>query len=101
MKEKPLFIPLTGKYYDEFESGLKTIEFRKYGKRWNERTCRVGRAATLSYGYGKARRLFGVVFNFRKVPLKYSDGQKAYRECFPGDPGPVAEIYINVRREAP
>jgi hypothetical protein len=62
--EKPLFVPLNGRFIDDFEAGRKTEEFRPYGPRWNERTCRIGRAVVLSYGYGKARRLQGVITGF-------------------------------------
>jgi len=59
--DKPLFIPLKAKYFEQFESGEKTIEYRAYGGRWNQVTCYEGRPVTLSYGYGRARRLSGVV----------------------------------------
>lgn len=71
MPEKPLFIPLAAKWFDAFESGYKIEEFRLYGPRWNERTCRVGRAAVLSYGYGTARRLSGTVRSFQIVRADY------------------------------
>lgn len=58
---KPLFIPLTTYWYAEFKAGRKTIELRKYGKRWNEKTCLVGRAVILSRGYGKQDRLERVI----------------------------------------
>lgn len=41
-EEKPLFIPLKTEYYNAFCDGTKPEEFRKYGDRWNERTCRSG-----------------------------------------------------------
>ena len=59
--EKALFIPLKREFFEAFARGKKIAEYREYGPRWNERTCRVGRAVTLSLGYGKARRLHGVV----------------------------------------
>lgn len=62
---KPLFIPLKGKYFDAFADGSKDTEYRVYGKRWNERTCPVGREVVLSRGYGKAHRLNGRVVDFR------------------------------------
>jgi hypothetical protein len=65
--EKPIFIPLRAEWYEAFERGEKTEEIRQYGRQWNEKTCRVGRAVTLSYGYGKARRLHGVISGFRKM----------------------------------
>jgi hypothetical protein len=40
-------------------------EFRPYGARWNEDTCRVGRPVLLSLGYGKQHRLQGHVAGFR------------------------------------
>jgi hypothetical protein len=53
--EKPLFIPLRTQWFRMFETGTKNIEYRDYGKGWNERTCRIGRAARLSHGYSGAR----------------------------------------------
>lgn len=64
--EKPLFIPLKGKWFDAFVCGEKADELRAYGPRWNERTCRVGRPVTLSRGYGKHERLGGHVSAFTK-----------------------------------
>ena len=58
---KPLFIPLKGEYFDAFEAGTKDTEYRKYGPRWNCDTCYAGRKVTLSYGYGKKRRLRGEI----------------------------------------
>lgn len=60
-----LFIPLRREYFDAFKRGEKTEEYRKYGPRWNEGTCRVGRAVTLSMGYGKKHRLTGRVKYFQ------------------------------------
>lgn len=61
---KPLFIPLKRRWFEEFERGTKTFEFRTYGPRWNEETCAIGRRVTLSLGYGKHRRLHGVINAF-------------------------------------
>jgi len=47
-EECPLFIPLKGEYFDAFARGEKRQEFRPWGKRWNERTCRIGRRVVLS-----------------------------------------------------
>lgn len=65
MSEKPLFLPLKAKYFDAFARGEKTDELRKYGPRWNEQTCKPGRAVVLSRGYGKADRLRGVITGFK------------------------------------
>lgn len=59
-----LFIPLYSKWYDQFVSGEKTIEYREYGPRWNENTCYPGRRVILSKGYGKKNRLEGRVKKF-------------------------------------
>ena len=58
---KPLFIPLKAQFYEAFENGTKDTEYRKYGPRWNADTCFIGRKVTLSYGYGKKRRLSGEI----------------------------------------
>lgn len=58
---KPLFIPLTKRWYEEFASGRKDIEYRKAGKRWNLNTCFHGREVVLSCGYGKSRRMKGII----------------------------------------
>lgn len=61
---KALFIPLKTEYYEAFERGDKTHEYRMHGVRWNKRTCSVGRAVTLSKGYGKKHRLNAVIKSF-------------------------------------
>ena len=61
MSEKPLFIPLKREFFEAFERGEKTVEYRVLGPRWNAQTCRIGRPVVLSLGYGKARRLHGRV----------------------------------------
>lgn len=65
MSEKPLFVPLKREHFEAFERGDKTEEYRVYGPRWNENTCRIGRAVTLSLGYS-GRRLTGVVRSFER-----------------------------------
>jgi hypothetical protein len=64
---KPLFIPLKSEYYEAFKNGTKRDELRRYGPRWNEKTCFVGRQAVLSKGYGKQNRTGGTVSKFRKM----------------------------------
>jgi hypothetical protein len=61
--EKPLFIPLKAEYYEDFNRGTKTFEFRLEGPRWNNKTCYKGRQVILSKGYGKKHRLKGVIVN--------------------------------------
>jgi hypothetical protein len=63
---KPLFIPLKSEYYNAFADGSKCEELRRYGPRWNEKTCTVGRDVILSKGYGKSQRMSGSVWRFKK-----------------------------------
>ena len=63
---KPLFVPLKTEYYEAFANGSKTEELRRYGPRWNEKTCPVGREVVLSKGYGKQHRMAGRVWKFKK-----------------------------------
>lgn len=64
---KPVFLPLISKYYEAFKDGSKRSEYRLYGDRWNERTCRVGRPVTISKGYGKRNRIYAFVESFKRV----------------------------------
>lgn len=82
--EKPLFIPLKTEYFDDFKSGIKDIEYRICGPRWNEKTCRVGRAATISKGFGNKDRLSGKVSSFERrhatsLPVQ---AQEAIYDCY-------------------
>ncbi len=52
---RPLFIPLKRQWFEAFSDGSKTVEYRRYGPRWNERTCTPGRPVVLSLGYSGAR----------------------------------------------
>ncbi|OPY72466.1 MAG: hypothetical protein A4E63_01209 [Syntrophorhabdus sp. PtaU1.Bin050] len=94
---KPLFIPLKREHFESFESGAKTTEFRQYGPRWNERTCIVGRPVILSLGYGKQRRLKGVITAFSKKPILKSRCGVLFWSLYGTDAlGPVAEIDIEL-----
>lgn len=61
-----LFLPLKGKWYDQFASGQKREELRLYGPRWNEKTCHPGRNVLLSRGYGTKNRMWGNIWQFKK-----------------------------------
>lgn len=58
---KPLFIPLKTKWFEQFRDGIKDTEYRRYGPRWNDSTCRIGRGVVLSKGYGHHARLGGII----------------------------------------
>lgn len=82
--KKPLFIPLNTKHYEAFEDGSKDTEYRLHGKRWNEVCVWKGRAVTLSKGYGKKNRLYGVVRDVwvtNSVSLR-PDVQEAIKEIY-------------------
>lgn len=68
MNETPLFVPLRKEFYEAFLLGTKQMELRRYGPRWNERTCVVGRAVTLSQGYGRRHRHAARLVKFERRP---------------------------------
>lgn len=76
---QPLFLPLRREYFEAFRAGSKPTEYRLYGPRWNERTCRVGRPVILSLGYGKQHRLIGTVASFSQS----TDCTPAFLACYP------------------
>jgi hypothetical protein len=88
-REKSLFIPLRAEWYDKIERGEKAAEYRAYGPRWNERTCRVGRLITLSRGYGTGRRLQKAVASF--AVLDWINAPLEARTIYP-DAAFIAEI---------
>jgi hypothetical protein len=96
---KPLFIPLRREYFEAFENGAKTVEYRLYGPRWNERTCWPMRPVVLSLGYGKKRRLTGLVAGFAKSKEK----SPAFLACYPKAPANslVACIHITLNPPQP
>lgn len=96
--EKPLFIPLKWPHYWAFANNSKRIEYRTYGPRWNEKTCRIGRKVTLSCGYGKKSRLSGIIMGFWNHPKNfvqmYDDLTPEERSTLQGMSGPFACIEI-------
>ena len=91
---KPLFIPLKSEYYLQFKSGEKNIEYRLYGPRWNEKTCRIGRSVILSKGYGKKDRIYRMIWEFYKRDARTfgSTVRADILECFGTLDKPIAEI---------
>ena len=61
-----LFIPLKAQFFDAFAAGTKRVEYRRAGKRWNAKTCALGRAVLLSGGYGKQARLTGKIASYEE-----------------------------------
>lgn len=80
LEEKPLFIPLKTEWFRQFEAGTKGTEYRAYGPRWNEKTCRVGRKATVSHGYS-GKRLVRVVAGFNALP--WAEAPEVARAIYP------------------
>lgn len=93
---KPLFIPLKRKFFEAFERGEKTTEYRLRGPRWNADTCPLGREVILSLGYGKQRRLRGVIvgFHYDTLPARNIPG---WLECYAPHAGDAACIQIEVK----
>lgn len=94
---KPLFIPLKSAFYEAFERGEKTVEYRRYSARWCAASCWPGREVVLSKGYGKRNRLRGVITMF------CADGNPTalpgWTECYGDAPGQWAAcITIEVLR---
>ena len=81
LASKPLFIPLKKEFFEAFLSGEKTVEYRVYGARWNEKVCFPGREAILSCRYGKNRRIKGIVKSLEKKP--FSELQPDVLRLFP------------------
>lgn len=92
----PLFIPLKRQYFEAFERGEKSAEWRPYGPRWNERTCRPGRPVVLSLGYGKALRLRGVIVRLDVCSMDMAS--PAFREIYGARFGWAAKISIELDR---
>ena len=96
---KPLFIPLNTEYFNQFKAGIKPSEMRPYGPRWNEKTCFVGRAVTLSKGYGKHERITGVVTRFRRTtPERLGAAHHDWIAVYGEDKNDVAEIFIEAEQ---
>lgn len=90
--DNPLFIPLKTEYYEAFKWGTKTVEYRRYGPRWNKKTCYVGRAVVLSKGYGKQDRVHGTIIGFQRRFVS----NPAWLDCY-GEPDYAACIRIKVK----
>ncbi|WP_131667393.1 hypothetical protein [Psychrobacter pygoscelis] len=65
---KPLFCPLKKEYFLQFKNNEKTVEYRAYGKQWNEKTCTIGRLMNLSLGYN-GERILAVITNFTVINI--------------------------------
>lgn len=68
-KSAPLFVPLRAEHFRAFAAGTKTIEWRKFGKRFNDRTLWLKRPVTLSNGYS-GDRLFGKIILLQFAPAE-------------------------------
>lgn len=89
---KPLFVPLTTRWFRDFCDGRKTTEYRAFGPRWNDSTCAIGRAVTLSHGYS-GDRLSTRVRSFRVIPIERAPA--AARELYEGRAKLIAAIGLD------
>jgi hypothetical protein len=92
-KPRPIFIPLKTEWFEDFARGGKKTEFRKYGKRWNENVCWVGRRVILSCGYGKQRRIEAVLIGF-----KVGEPTQLWRTIY-GSVGQMASLELEIAHE--
>lgn len=91
---KPLFVPLKRIYFEQIELGIKHVEYRPDGPRWNADTCTPGREIIFSLGYS-GRRIKARITRFASVPLNECEAQHIVRAIY-GDIPRVAEIYFEV-----
>ena len=72
--DRPAILPdalriiLRYRFFDAFASGEKTLEWRRYNHRWNERVCRVGRQVVLLRGYNPHPILTGRIVAYATRP---------------------------------
>lgn len=84
IENKPLFVALKTKFYEQFKYGLKRYELRKLNSNFNAQTCKIGKAVILSKGYGNHERLGCYITSYKEVngsdlPLNM---QKSAREVY-------------------
>jgi hypothetical protein len=66
MPNKSIFVALRSKHWIDFRDRRKSIEWRAWGARWNDRTITPGSTIILSKGYTRVR-LHGVVVRVHRV----------------------------------
>lgn len=95
--DKPLFIPLKTEYYEAFENGSKTIEYRPYGPRWNDKTLWWGRPVVISKGYGKQNRMRGNILKWkiRAASKLNKNVRESVMDCYGTLDIVIAEIHIS------
>ena len=100
-EESALFVPLMTEHYRRFDDGTKDTEYRPYGPRWNEATCRIGRPVVLSRGYSTPDRMRCTVAKFQVIDS--ADAPPAYHAIYGAKHAgkPVAAIKICRSGEAP
>lgn len=93
---KPLFIPLKTAYFEAFADGTKTVEYRAYGPRWNERICVPGRPATISHGYS-GNRITATISQFETLILQQAPAPA--QQLFP-HAHLIAAIHLTIAQDA-
>lgn len=87
---QPLFIPLSRQFWTLFSSGQKDTEYRRYGPKWNEDVCTIGRRVTLSNGYTR-RRISGTIRSFIVRRLY---------QCYPSEQVELKELWQELTRNS-
>ena len=78
--QRPVLLALRKQHFLAFAGGSKTVEWRAWGPRWNDKAIRPGRAIALSKGYSGAR-LHGVVVKVERV--ERDDAPEGARAIYP------------------
>lgn len=94
---KSLFVPLKTEYFNAFKEGRKTVEYRLYGPRWNEKQCAVGRGVRLRLGYS-GEDLHGEIvgFEIKNIVDLPEEVVHAVMDCYQKDIGRIACIEIKL-----
>lgn len=92
-----IFVPQKRVHFADTKSGVKRFEYRKLGKIWNEKSCRVGRRIIFSNGYGIQNRLTGRITSFRIEHNPHT--LPGWTDCYGDDNGPAAVIGFEITGE--
>ena len=93
-----LRLPLKRIYYEEFLNGTKDVEFRRYGRLFNEQRFFIGRDVVLTYRYDNTGPFLAtLVRQFQKaLAIEHPEMLEFYSDLKSDDP--LALIHLKVLR---
>lgn len=99
MSDKSPLIVVKRKYYDQFVSGEKTIEYRRIRGSFTERVYYSGRRVKLAYNYdiGRFPYLTATVTCFAQQPARLCPQLMELDPTLDPDE-PIAAIYLQIDR---